>query len=128
MELVESRILIPADSTFTEAIKDGKIAYPRTSDLICNKPTPYHHNATIGDEGGYFYLDDSNFNFNFGNLTSDANNGDDSNESKTTLASISASSFGSAFGNFVSSGTNNNNNNSSGVEMGKILELELDLN
>ena len=36
LELIESRILVASDTTFTEAIKDGKIVYPRTSDIITN--------------------------------------------------------------------------------------------
>lgn len=92
MELVESGILVSSDSSLTEAIKDGKIVYPRTSSII-----PRHH-----AQHEHFTLDESNLNlnFNFTNLTDN----DDSNASQTststtrtnnTLASLSSSSVNS---------------------------------
>jgi hypothetical protein len=122
LELVESGILVSSDSTLTEAIKDGKLQYPRTSTLInskhCPPGHPYHlefgeqpaSGATTAQDD-LFNLDDSSLNylnFNFNNLTDN----DDSNASQTsnsttktnnTLASISSSatSFNVNTGNSI---------------------------
>ena len=66
LELVESGILVSNDTKLNEAIKDGKIVYPRTSGALLNKP-PYHQQSITA-----FNLDESSlgtFNFNFNQLT-----------------------------------------------------------
>lgn len=76
LELVESGILVSSDSSLNDAIKDGKIVYPRTSSLL-NRHHPYQHPE-------FFNLDESNLNlnFNFNNLTDN----DDSNASQTSTS------------------------------------------
>lgn len=99
LELVESGILVSSDSTLTEAIKDGKIHYPRTSALVNTKHGYHPELNEQPHQDDLFNLDDSSLNylnFNFNNLTDN----DDSNASQTststtktnnTLASISSS-------------------------------------
>ena len=121
LELVESGILVSADAKLNEAIKDGKIVYPRTSGAPLLNKYPYnyqpqqHHQQGVGDSiANAFNLDDSNlnaFNFNFSNLTDneDSNTSQSSSATAKTVASLSSSSFSSF--NFISNSTSFNNIN-----------------
>ena len=93
LELVESGILVSSDSTLTDAIKDGKISYPRTSTYIqqLEQQVNYDQNLFNLDDPSLNYL-----NFNFNNLTdNEDSNASQSSTSTTkttnTLASLSSS-------------------------------------
>jgi hypothetical protein len=88
LELVESGILVSADAKLTEAIKDGKINYPRTSGAVLNR-MPYHQQSATAFQA-FDETSLSHFNFNFNCLTDN----EDSNTSSTATASSSSlSSF-----------------------------------
>lgn len=83
LELIESGILISPDTSLTEAIKGGKIIYPKTS--LVNRHHPYHRTD---------FLNDSALNLNF-NLTDneDSNASQASTSTTKTMASLSSSSI-----------------------------------
>lgn len=85
LELVESGILVSSDSALSEAIKDGKIQYPRTATYI------QQLEQQVNYDQNFFNLDESNLNylnFNFNNLTDN----DDSNSSTSTTKTLASSS------------------------------------
>ncbi|RNA01158.1 MKL myocardin 2 isoform X1 [Brachionus plicatilis] len=83
LELIESGILISPDTSLTEAIKGGKIIYPKTS--LVNRHHPYNRTD---------FLNDSALNLNF-NLTDneDSNASQASTSTTKTMASLSSSSI-----------------------------------
>lgn len=85
LELIESGILISPDTSLTEAIKGGKIVYPKTS--LVSRHHPYNRLE---------YPNDSSQNFNF-NLTDneDSNASQGSTSTTRTIASMSSSSINS---------------------------------
>jgi trimeric autotransporter adhesin len=115
---------VSSDAKLNEAIKDGKILYPRTSGAPLLNKLPYHYiqqeqqnqsinNSEISSAGANaFTLDESslnNFNFNFNNLTDndDSNASQSSTATAKTVASLSSSSLSSF--NFISNSTSFNN-------------------
>lgn len=101
LELVESGILISPDTSLTEAIKGGKILYPKTS--LVSRHHPYNR---------LDHLNDSNLNINF-NLTDneDSNASQGSTSTTKTIASMSSSSINSF--NFLPHNEIENNSQSS---------------
>ncbi len=94
LELVESGILISSDSSLTQAIKDGRIIYPRTSSAASRV---HHPNQALilhqFDTNNFDDLASLNFNFNQTD-TEDSNASQQSNSTtKTTNTINSANSF-----------------------------------
>ena len=91
LELVESGILVSSDRTLTDALKDGKLQYPRTSTYIqqLEQQVNYDQSLFSLDEGNLNYL-----NFNFSNLTDneDSNSSTSTTKTNNTLASTATSS------------------------------------
>lgn len=93
LELVESGILVTHDSTLTEAIKDGKISYPRTqphSSILSNKSLNQSLDYLNNSYNLLNVVDDAdlkNLNFNFNN------NQQSDNASNTTFNFAPESSF-----------------------------------
>ncbi len=148
LELVESGILVSNDSNLTEAIKHGKIVYPRTSMIITggnlnnsalnnNRHHPYQRDSP-------FIFNAANLNdstsdmtnlFNFTNLTdtdenSNASSQASSSTTKTTHTLNSMSSSSIASFNFnslnhinaqLNTENNNNNNNNNNTNPGGII-------
>lgn len=105
LELVESGILVSSDQALTDAIKDGKIQYPRTSTYIQQLEQQVNYDQTL------FSLDDLNFNFN--NLTDndDSNSSTSTTKTNNTLASAPSTAPPS---NLTNTTNNNISNKSSG--------------
>ena len=113
LELVESGILVSSDSSLTEAIKDGKIVYPRTSSIAANSKLTYHNYAYPQPNG--FSLDESNlnsFNFNFSNLTDNEDSNTSQSSSTTTKTNNTISSSSMSSFNFIGNSASNNLNTS----------------
>lgn len=102
LELVESGILVSSDSALSDAIKDGKIQYPRTSTYIQQLEQQVNYDQNI------FNIDDSSLNylnFNFNNLTDEDSN---SSTSTTKTSNTIASSTSVAPSSTAMSNTNAN--------------------
>lgn len=102
LELVESGILVSSDKALTDAIKDGKIQYPRTSTYIQQLEQQVNYDQTL------FSLDD--LNFNFSNLTDndDSNSSTSTTKTNNTLASAPLTAPPS---NLITNNVNSGNNN-----------------
>ncbi len=99
LELVESGILVSSDSALTDAIKGGKIQYPRTSTYIQQLEQQVNY-----DQNFFGTLDDPSLNylnFNFSNLTDNDDSNSSTSTTKTTTSSVN---------NTLHSNQNNNNN------------------
>lgn len=120
LELVESGILISADTNLTEAIKHGKIVYPRTTALLdasnqiaavtsSHRHHPYQRNScgsttttiqSYNNSPAYaaatpFNPDDiGNLNFNLSSVENEDSNA--SSQASSTLNSMSSSSIASS--------------------------------